>query len=127
VLYPISLFKVWNLGVIDSGPLFSGYLGLVLFSAAAVAIGLFVSSVTESQVVAFFVTFIVLFGLFFMGELSEHVPNLFGTVFRTLSMKEHYFQFERGLIDLRDVLFFLSCAALALVLAFRSLESRKWT
>jgi gliding motility-associated transport system permease protein len=127
ILYPILMFKVWNLGIIDTGPVFSGYLGLVLFSAAAVAIGLLISSVTESQVVAFFVTFIVLFALFFMGELSEHVPNLFGTVFRTLSLKEHYFQFERGLIDLRDVLFFLSCAALALVLAFRSLESRKWT
>jgi ABC-2 type transport system permease protein len=127
ILYPILMFKVWNLGIIDTGPVFSGYLGLVLFSAAAVAIGLLISSVTESQVVAFFVTFIVLFALFFMGELSEHVPNLFGTVFRTLSLKEHYFQFERDLIDLRDVLFFLSCAALALVLAFRSLESRKWT
>jgi ABC-2 type transport system permease protein len=127
VLYPILMFKFWHLGAIDTGPIFSGYFGLVLFAAAAVAIGLLVSSVTESQVIAFFVTFIVLVALFFMGEISEHVPNVLGTVFRTFSMREHYFQFERGLIDLRDVLFFLSCAALALVLAFRSLESRKWT
>ena len=81
---------------------------------------------TESQVIAFFVTFIVLAVLYFMGEISEHVPNVLGTVFRTLSLREHYFQFQRGLIDARDVIFFLSCAALALVLAFRSLESRKW-
>jgi ABC-2 type transport system permease protein len=127
VLYPILMFKLWHLGVIDTGPIYSGYFGLVLFSAAAVAIGLLVSSVTESQVIAFFVTFIVLAALYFMGELSEHVPNLLGTVFRTLSLREHYFQFQRGLIDARDVIFFLSCAALALVLAFRSLESRKWT
>jgi ABC-2 type transport system permease protein len=127
ILYPILMFKVWNLGVIDTGPLVSGYIGLVLFSAAAVAIGLLVSSVTESQVIAFFVTFIVLAALYFMGELSEHVPNAAGTVFRTLSLREHFFQFERGLIDARDVIFFLSCAALALALAFRSLESRKWT
>jgi ABC-2 type transport system permease protein len=126
-LYPLLMFKLWHLGTIDMGPIISGYLGLVLFAAATVAIGLLISSVTESQVIAFFVTFIVLALLFFMGELAEHVPNLLGTVFRTLSLKEHYFQFERGLIDLRDVLFFLSCAALALVLAFRSLESRKWT
>lgn len=127
ILYPILMFKVWHLGVIDTGPVFSGYFGLVLFSAAAVAIGLLVSSVTESQVIAFFVTFIVLAALYFMGEISEHVPNVLGTVFRTLSLREHYFQFQRGLIDARDVIFFLSCAALALVLAFRSLESRKWT
>ena len=65
--------------------------------------------------------------LYFMGEISEHVLNVLGTVFRTLSLREHYFQFQRGLIDARDVIFFLSCATLALVLAFRSLESRKWT
>src|SRR5262249_1324737 len=65
ILYPILMFKVWNLGVLDFGPLISGYIGLILFSAAAVAIGLLVSSITESQVIAFFVTFIVLAFLYF--------------------------------------------------------------
>src|SRR5882762_2578758 len=126
-LYPLLMFKFWHLGAIDIGPLFSGYFGLILFSFAAVALGLFISSATESQVIAFFFTFIVLALLYFVGELAEHVPNVLGTVFRTLSFREHYSQFERGLIDVRDVLFFLSSAALALVLAFRALESRKWT
>jgi len=126
-LYPILMFKFWHLGALDLGPVFSGYLGLILFAAASVALGLLISSVTESQVIAFFVTFIVLVLLYFIGELSELVPNTLGTVFRTLSFREHYQPFERGLIDLRDIIFFLSCAALALVLAFRSLESRKWT
>ena len=127
VLYPLLMFKLFHLGALDSGPVFSGYLGLVLFSGATVAIGLLISSVTESQVIAFFVTFIVLAVLYFMGELSELLPNVFGTVLRALSLRDHYSQFERGLIDVRDVVFFLSCATLALVLAFRSLESRKWT
>jgi ABC-2 type transport system permease protein len=127
ILYPILMFKFWHLGVIDMGPVISGYLGLVFFSAAAVAIGLLISSLTDSQVIAFFVTFIVLAFLYFIDAMSEHVPNVLGTVFRTLSLREHYFQFERGLIDVRDIVFFLSCAALALALAFRSLESRKWT
>ncbi len=126
-LYPILMFKVWHLGTLDLGPVFSGYLGLVLFAAATVALGLFISSTTESQVIAFFITFIVLVLLYFVGEMSELVPNALGTVFRTLSFREHYQTFERGLIDVRDVIFFLSCAILALVLAFRSLESRKWT
>src|SRR5437868_10954594 len=54
LLYPLFMFKVWHLGALDGGPVLSGYLGLVLFAAAAVAIGLLVSIVTDSLVVAFF-------------------------------------------------------------------------
>jgi len=126
-LYPILMFKVWHLGPIDTGPLWSGYIGLVLFAAAAVALGLLISSLTETQVIAFFITFIVLGMLYIVGEVGALVPNALGTVFRELSFKEHYTSFQRGLIDTRDIVFFMSCATLALLLAFRSLESRKWT
>jgi len=126
-LYPILMFKVWHLGPIDTGPLWSGYIGLVLFGAASVALGLLISSLTETQVIAFFITFIVLGMLYIVGEVGALVPNALGTVFRELSFKEHYTSFQRGLIDTRDIVFFLSCATLALLLAFRSLESRKWT
>jgi len=126
-LYPLLMFKFWHLGPIDTGPIWSGYFGLVLFGAAAVALGLLISSLTETQVIAFFITFIVLVGLYVVGMASELVPNAFGTVLRELSFKEHFTSFERGLIDTRDIVFFLSCAVLALLLAFRSLESRKWT
>jgi ABC-2 type transport system permease protein len=127
LLYPLLMFKwPWHLGVLDMGPVVSGYLGLVLFSAAAVAIGLMISSITESQVIAFFVTFIVLLAFYMIGDLAEVIPNLAGTVLRELSFKEHFNSFGRGLIDTTDIVFFLSCAALALILSFRSLESRKW-
>src|SRR6188508_127229 len=57
VLYPIAMFKwPWNLGPIDMYPVWSGYLGVILFSAAAVAIGLLVTSFAESQAVSFFIT-----------------------------------------------------------------------
>jgi ABC-2 type transport system permease protein len=128
LLYPILMFKFpWHLGAIDWGPVASGYLGIVLFSAAAVAVGLLVSSLTESQVIAFFVTFIVLVALHWVGEIWQLVPNTLGTVIRELSFREHYTSFERGVIDTTDVIFFLSCATLALLLSFRALESRKWT
>ncbi|SRR5260370_6626270 len=127
LMYPLLMFKVWHLGALDGGPVLSGYLGLVLFAAAAVAIGLLVSSVTDSQVIAFFVTFIVLALLYIVGEAAQYVPNVAGNVLRELSLREHFSSFERGLIDTRDVLFFVSLATLALLLAFRSLESRKWT
>jgi ABC-2 type transport system permease protein len=127
LLYPILMFRFWHLGAIDLGPVFSGYLGVILFATATVAIGLFISSLTDSQVIAFFITFIVLFLLYLVGELGQFVPNVLGSVFRELSFKEHFSSFERGLIDTRDVLFYASFAVLALMLAFRSLESRKWT
>jgi ABC-2 type transport system permease protein len=117
----------WHLGALDWGPVASGYLGIVLFSAAAVAVGLLISSLTESQVIAFFITFIVLVALHWVGEIWQLIPNTLGVVLREISFREHYASFERGVIDTSDVLFFLSCAALALLLSFRALESRKWT
>jgi ABC-2 type transport system permease protein len=126
-LYPILMFKLWKLGPIDMGPVFSGYVGLVLFGAAAVSLGLLVSSLTESQVIAFFITFVALLMLYIVGEIDQIFPNAIGTISREISFREHYSSFQRGLIDTRDVIFFLSCAVLALMLAFRSLESRKWT
>jgi len=126
-LYPILMFKsVWHLGAIDTGPIWSGYLGLGLFSAAAVAIGLLISSLTESQVIAFFITFITLAFLYLVGDLFALISRTAGDVLREISFKERYSSFQRGLIDTGDILFFLSCAVLSLVLAFRALESRKW-
>jgi ABC-2 type transport system permease protein len=72
-------------------------------------------------------TFILLVALLFVGDLSQLVPNALGTVFREISFMEHFTPFQRGLIDTRDVVFFISCAVLALLFAFRALESRKWT
>ncbi len=75
-LYPLAMFWApWNLGPLDIGPIWSGYLGLVLFSATAVSIGLLVSSLTESQAVAFFVTFFVLVVLWYMGTAAEYADK----------------------------------------------------
>jgi ABC-2 type transport system permease protein len=127
LLYPIFMFKwPWHLGPLDTGPILSGYIGLTLLSAACVAIGLLISSVTESQVIALFVTFVVLGFFYWIDFVGQFAPSTLGMVLRQISFREHLSSFEKGLIDTRDVVFFLSCATLALVLAFRSLESRKW-
>lgn len=128
LVYPLFMFTfVWHLGPLDHGPVVSGYVGLVLFSAAAVSLGLLVSALTESQVIAFFLTFVLLAGLLFIGELGQFIPDAAGTVVREISFLEHFTPFQRGLMDTRDVVFFISCAVLALIFAFRALESRKWT
>jgi ABC-2 type transport system permease protein len=109
------------------GPVWSGYFGLILFSAAAVAIGLLVSSFVESQAIAFFVTVIVLGTLWFFDNLAEVVGSgWFATVLRYVSFQTRLSSFQRGLLDSRDIVYFVSVTALALVVSFRALERRKW-
>jgi ABC-2 type transport system permease protein len=125
--YPIAMFKwPWNLGPLDGGPVASGYLGLLLFSAASVAVGLLISALTESQAVAFFITFFVLGGLWLFGDLASKADGLFAVLLNYVSFQSRLNNFWRGLVDSRDVVFFLSVTALSLMVAFRALERRKW-
>jgi ABC-2 type transport system permease protein len=128
LIYPLAMFKgfPWTLGPLDLGPVMSAYLGLALLSAAAVAIGLLVSALTESQAIAFFVTCIVLAFFLLIGYLAEPVGGWLGNTLSYISFQERLTGFTRGLIDTRDVVFFLSVTILALVVAFRALERRKW-
>jgi ABC-2 type transport system permease protein len=132
VVYPIGIFKTpWNLGPLDVGPVISGYLGLILFSAAAVSIGLLVSSFAESQAVAFFITFFVLAALWFFDNAAQSLSAGGGfvplaAVLQYVSFQTRLSGFWRGLIDARDVVYFISVTVLALLVAFRALERRKW-
>lgn len=127
LVYPIAIFSTpWKLGNLDWGPVQSAYFGLILFSAAAVAIGLLVSSLTSSQAVAFFITFFVLLVTWYVGRAGNWAGGTFGEVMRYISFETRMEGFMRGLIDTRDIVYFLGIAALCLVIAFRKLESRKW-
>jgi ABC-2 type transport system permease protein len=125
--YPLIMFKFpWNLGPLDAGPVASGYLGMVLFSGAAVAVGLLISALTESQAVAFFITFFVLGALWLFGDLASKAGGTLAAVLNYVSFQSRLSNFWRGLVDSRDVVFFLSVTALSLMVAFRALERRKW-
>ena len=126
--YPLVMFKFpWNLGPLDGGPVASGYFGMVLFSSAAVAVGLLISALTESQAVAFFITFFVLGALWLFGDLAGKADNAtIAALLNYVSFQSRLNNFWRGLIDSRDVVFFLSVTALSLMVAFRALERRKW-
>lgn len=126
-IYPIVMFKwPWSLGPLDMGPIVTGYLGLILFSAAAVALGLLISSLTDSQAVAFFITFFALALLWFSGSVTETMGGSVANVVGYVSFQSRLDGFTRGLIDTRNVVYFLSITALALMVAFRALERRKW-
>lgn len=125
--YPFAMFKwPWNLGPLDWGPVLAGYFGLALFSAASVAIGLLVTALTESQAIAFFITFFVLTCFWFVADVAAFLGGTFGNVLEYMSFQTRLEGFSRGIVDTRDVVYFLSVTALALAVAFRALERRKW-
>ncbi len=127
-LFPLMMFTFpWHLGSLDAGPVASGYLGLVLYSAAAVALGLLISALTESQVIAFFVTWILLVILSFMGLLVEGAQTSpVRDVISFISFDTRLAPFARGKIVTSDIVYFVSVAVGCLMAAFRALERRKW-
>jgi ABC-2 type transport system permease protein len=129
LIYPFVMFVwPWKLGNIDVGTLKAGYFGLVLLAGAAVSIGLMFSTVTRSQVIAFFITISVLGVLIYMNRVGDmmNIPTL-GTVLNFFSFTKHMSAFSRGVIETQSVIYFLSVTIFGLVTSFYSLEARKWT
>ena len=122
-IYPLMIGR---LGVLDVNPLFVGYLGMVLLASAGIAIGLFFSSITENQIVAFMVTFVVLLILWILEYVGSSATGLLGDIINFVSFKRRLTPFTRGLLDIRNVVYFLSVTTFFLLLTIRSLESRKW-
>lgn len=114
-------FTMSSLGELDNGVVIMGYLSTFLMSAAYVAIGLFISSTTNNQIVAFLLALVVnfLFHLVF-GLLAETIPFAFGF----LSMQTHYNHMIQGLFDSTDIIYFLSIILVALALAEGQLAKR---
>ncbi len=127
-VYPLFMFKFpWHLGALDGGPVLAGYIGLLLYSAAAVSIGLLVSALTDSQVIAFFITFVILFALHFVGFTIDGIQTPWlRNVVAFISFDTRLAPFARGLINTRDVIYFFSITVGCLMAAFRALERRKW-
>lgn len=128
VLFPVAMFWwPWDLGALDTGPVASGYLGLFLFSGAAVSLGLFISALTESQVIAFFITWTLLLALTFLGLAADTMANpIARDVLSYVSFDARLAPFARGLINTRDVVFFVSICFGCLMASFWALERRKW-
>lgn len=116
---------VWSFGTLEWGPIGSAYLGLVLLIAAFVACGLFASSVTENQIVAAVLTFGLLLGFWLLGWAGQ-VGGSTGAVLEQLSVISHLDGFLRGVVETRDVVYYLSVCAFGLFLTHRVLESSRW-
>ena len=115
-------------GNVDSGGTYGSYIGLLLLGAVFVSIGLFASALADNQVVAFIIAlFLCLVGYKGFEALAAISPQgWLNNLFVTLSINAHYLSMSRGVIDTRDVVYFLSVIALFLMLSKLKLESRKW-
>ena len=117
---------VAKLGPLDKGPAFGGYLGLLLMGGSYVAIGVMASSLTRNQVVSLIVAFGICFALFLLGKVLPFIPEKLQPLVAFLSTDTHFENVSRGVIDSRDVLYYLSVIVVTLLIATTSLESRKW-
>jgi ABC-2 type transport system permease protein len=114
------------LGDIDNGPVIGGYVGLLLVAGVYVSVGLLASSLTENQIVAFIVGFLLCFALFMLDKVLIYVPGFLTSIVEYLGTDAHYQSIARGVIDSRDIVYFLSLTGLSLFLSVVSLERRKW-
>ncbi len=114
------------LGSIDNGPVIGGYVGLLLLAGVFVAVGVLASSLTENQIVAFIVGFLRVFVFYMMDKVLMYVPEGLTSIVEYLGADFHFSNIARGVIDSRDVVYFLSVLGFTLHLSVLSLERRKW-
>lgn len=115
-------------GNLDSGAIWGSYIGLLLLGACFVSVGLFSSSLADNQVVAFIISF---FLCLFCFKGFESIAGLFGmsksaTIIFDLGINAHYLSLSRGVIDTRDIVYFMSVILFFLFLTRTIIESRKW-
>ena len=118
-------FSIWMIGPVDHGAVWCGYLGMILMSMAFIGIGLFTSSITNNQIVAFLLSlFIGVFFLIIFDVLASNFTGATGKFLNYLSLSTHYQSISRGVIDSRDLLYFLSISFFGIFLAQTVLSKR---
>ncbi|MCP4542341.1 MAG: ABC transporter permease subunit [Chloroflexi bacterium] len=126
IFLPITVSMLGNL---DWGPVFGGYLAAVLLAAAYTAIGLFVSSRTDNQIVALILT-VLLCGIFYMVGSSgviDFFGDTVGEIMRAIGSGSRFESIQRGVVDLRDLLYYLSLTGIFLALNVMVLDSKRWS
>ena len=124
IVYPIL---VSVLGNPDGGAILGGYIGLFLVGAAFLAVGIMCSSWTQSQIVAYILGAVISSFFFFMNKILEAFWEGAKTVAEYVSFESHFANFAKGVVDTRDIIFFVTVIALSLIVATFSLNRRRWS
>ncbi|MBL8208257.1 MAG: ABC transporter permease [Blastocatellia bacterium] len=106
--------------------MWSSYLGLLLLGSVLIALGLLISSLTESQIIAGVGTFAIALFLWLINAFAPSTGTIIGQVLQYLSVIQHYEEFTRGVIDTTSVIFYVSLTVLCLFLTLQSLNSMRW-
>ncbi len=132
-LYVVMILPTWIFvlfltifGNPDFRPIFSSYIGLILMGGLFVSVGLLISSFTRNQVVAAVIGIVSLIILWVVGFLSTYGDGWFYETLRYAGTFDHWESFTKGIVDTRDVIYYLSFSALLLFITVRNVESRKW-
>lgn len=110
----------------DPGPIYSGYVGLILYGMAALSVGILTSTLTSNQIIAAVVGTGILVVLYATSFIGDVVTGVWATIFNQLGFTSHFNDFDRGIIDSTHVVYFVTVTALFLFLSIRALESRRW-
>jgi ABC-2 type transport system permease protein len=125
LIFPLVLNFLIRPGI-DQGLLAAGYLGLILMVSSMIAIGVFISSLFNNQLVAFFISLIVILALWFASQFASNAAGLGNQLLTYLDYPGHFNNFYQGIISLGDIVYFLSLTSLALLLGTVSIEIRRW-
>jgi len=129
LLFYLSVYLLGNpVGNIDTGGTWGSFIGLFFLASAYAAVGIFTSSLTDNQIVSFILSMLLCF-LLYTGLESLALLDAFSGIkyfLVSLSISEHYSSMSRGVIDTRDVVYFVALSALFLIFTRTKLESRKW-
>ena len=111
---------------VDYGAIFSGYLGLALMGATYAAIGTYSSSVTENQVVSFIIGVFIVLVLFMLDKTLVFIPSSIAGFIQFLSVDYHLSNISRGVIDSRNLIYFISMIGFFIFLTIQTLEVKRW-
>jgi len=126
LVYPILLNSLIVPGL-DQRQVFTAYLGVILVAAAFTGIGVGISAVFSNQIVSFFVTLGTLIVLWWLIGFPADILPVGGSVFRYLDMKSHFYEsLNVGILNLSDIVYYLSLTALGLFIGTTAVETRRW-
>ncbi|MFC1613174.1 ABC transporter permease subunit [Patescibacteria group bacterium] len=129
LLLSITLpFTVSRIGNMDWGVVIGGYIGAILMGGAYISLGLFISSLTKNQIIAFLIGIVSCFGVFIIGAdfVLQKMNSSVVPLFQFLSVGYHFNNIGKGILDSRNIIYYLSFIFIFLYLNTKSVESRNW-
>lgn len=122
----LFMIPIFSYGEPDKGAVASAYIGLILMGLSFVAVGIFASSITENQIISIIVAFGILLLFWVLGWVRGTLEGTLKEFLAYLSFMDHFQNFSRGVIDTRDIIYYLSFTGILLYLTHSVLESRRW-